>query len=285
MNATYARLFGGIFSRIEEMDNPQIVSSEMYSRAIKMLDSFMENYLNPAILEPKLVDWIDSKVLDCFQVPYGGFSKVCSEGHFELVKWFLEKHPTYLQRDWEPFSNVCKNGHLEMVRWMSKFIEPETRFQTCLTYSLSLTCRNGHLKVVEFLLEKFMFKNAPLILSFACESGNLDLVAFIADHPKIRVENPSNAFATACSDGYLEIAKWILEKYSIDAYSVDYAFGKACLYGHAKVVKWWLDRFSDTDVEYHLRLPVRVKCLKKPLRIALLEVQPEIAKILGLNSL
>ena len=124
----YSRLFGGIFSTLEEC--PGKTSSPMYSRSVKMLDEYLEQGLNNQILENEVVNWINSPVLDTLasvEFEEQTFPFICKRGHLEMARWFLEKHPTLdvHQDHEEPFRNICSSGNLDMVKW---FLEkyPET---------------------------------------------------------------------------------------------------------------------------------------------------------------
>lgn len=244
---TYSRLFGGIFSTLEEY--PGVVeASEMYSRAIKMLDRYMEFSLYGSHLERDVVNWINSPVLDTLfkYSEKDPFFAICLSGSVELASLFLEKHPNSRCDHWS-FRDVCQGGNLDMIKWLvSKF--PKQDYDGIFV----LVCREGHLDVAKWMVEKFpnvhVHATGETPFSIACFHGHIDLAEwFLAKYPETKVHIMDDIiFRSVCGEGHLQMAKWFMTKFPETQCDIEEVLINAIRKKDKEMARWLFDRFMSS---------------------------------------
>lgn len=245
--ALHARLFGGIFSTLEEC--PGATSSPLYSRAIEMLDKYLESGLDREILQDDLVDWINSPVLDALKEDYS-FDNLCLNGYFELVKWYLEKYPDACDHNPEDssFTQCCQSGNLELVQWMVEKYPQEVK--ECISDAFYWTCFEGYLEVAMWLDGKFHLDKSMLEvygLNQACQNGNFDMVKWLVQRfPDMSLGEPQTE---AYRSGNTELFRWILEKVPPSVHVQRSLLNFACTSGDLETVKFLAEKFPKIDIE------------------------------------
>jgi len=111
----------------------------------------------------------------------------------------------------------------------------------------------GDIAALEIIFSSVDQKAINVFL-FACESGNLSSVKWVAEKCNITSKDArsedNKAFRYTCHYGHLEVTKWLVDTFRLtitDARSHDNdAFRFACTYGHLEVAKWLVDKLGLT---------------------------------------
>lgn len=301
----YSRLFGGVFSTLEEY--PGTASSPLYSKAVKMLDKYLETGLDNRFLVQELVDWINSPVLDTLakSVPLHG---ICRWGNIELLKWFMQKYPKtnlYKQRGSYAISVACQAGHLEMVKWILENYPKEDE----IIFLLDHACIGGNLDLVKWLLETY--PNVPYdsvmekAFSSACISGRYEIVKYIQEKYHLTASEETVKFV--CCRGRIDILRLLIEKqefpsltrakflhwlclsWNLDAvkeyrkmYPESLVYSEILVSlvekGDLEMLKYLLSEFPHLDIHHDFESCFSTACRKGNLEIAtwLVETYPDI---------
>lgn len=142
--------------------------------------------------------WSSKNILEC----------ACSNGHLEIVKFFLEHYNTT-----NPIDMRC--GAMK-------------------------ACGNGHLEIVQLLLPTINNWNAAL--GNACFSGNISIVNLVVANG---ANDWNKALYNACAGGHLELAKLAISK---GANAWNDCFSVACGGGDIDIVQLLISYGADINV-------------------------------------
>lgn len=276
----YARLFGGIFSTLEEY--PGTTSSPMYSRAVKMLDKYMEKGLDHKVLDKELLNWINSPVLDSLK-DHASFSRICGYGHFELVRWFAEKFPEKVQNHQSNFLSACYSGNIALLEWILEKYPVDVHFKK--EQPLKILCNLGKLEPLKWFLEKYPETDVHISTEepfwMLCHAGDLESVKwFLTEYPETNVyQEWNNGFHIACLKNRQELVRWFLTKYQylwseeaptvvadlcetgnlelvkmilemcpenlLNIFDIQSDFESACIHGYLETAEWFYSQYRN----------------------------------------
>ena len=257
MSELYARLFGGIFSTIAEY--PGTVNSPMYSKAVKMLDKYLESKFDPRCLDSELVNWVNSPVLDDLQRDYS-LEGMCKKGHVEMAKWMMERTPVSKTYYHGVLSSICEGGNIELMEWfLEEYPEVEEDFDA--DSCVYLCCARGRFELADWLADRI--GSARINVKhyvfyrklFSCQYGRLDVILdLLQTYPKTDMLCEGQLFFNkACEFGHLDIVKWFVENYPVKIdLNQNYAFRIAFANNRSDVVKWLEDKYNLSHMRYFL---------------------------------
>lgn len=266
MSSLHARLFGGIFSTLEEYAMSTslggTVNSPMYSKATEMLDKYLESGFDSRCLDSEVVNWINSPVLDDLQEDYS-LEGMCKKGHVEMAKWMMERNPVSKTYYHGVLSSICEGGNIELMEWfLEEYPEIEAVFDA--DSCVYLCCARGQFELAEWLTDRIGSSGsadssgsagsaggvARINMKdynfhrnrFACQYGRLDvLLDFLQIYPKNDMLCEGQLFFnTACEFGHLEIVKWFVENYSVKIEMNNYYALRLAQDNHRNEVSEWI---------------------------------------------
>ena len=181
------------------------------------------------------------------------------EGHFEIVKYLIEKWDFDNDKEKCNYTNTCfilacENNHLEIVKFLvdqGTDVNAKTYF---LNTGLILACENGHLEIAKYLVEnrahikaKTYYQNTALML--ASENGHFEIVRFLVENgADMYVKNYFNfsALILAAKNGHLEILEYLVGRAGANTSEVDQvnALNLARENGHLETVNYLVEKFN-----------------------------------------
>lgn len=131
------------------------------------------------------------------------------------------------------FLGACQGGNLDIVKIMTKLDS------SCMTQGIISACKCGHLEIVKYFIDSGHF-NYHLMLRYACESPNPELINFILGlgEPPRETEYLNSCLRDICRSGHYDIALKFIE---LGADDFRGGFIKACAGGHDSIVNLLID--------------------------------------------
>ena len=185
-----------------------------------------------------------------------GFLDSCKNGHFEIVKFLVDKYGYCLCVTGTMFFDICYQCHFDIVNYIIKYVTTYVSDSEANKLFVHF-CTYGQTELAKWILQSLTASRRrvnSLSLAFqkCCENGHLDTLLWLGcymNDRSIRADH-NLAFRSACAAGRIEVAQWMLQVFHLtteDARACNnFALQASLDNGHLQMAKWLASQFGLT---------------------------------------